>query len=140
MSVNKWIGIGNLTKDAEIRYTASGTAVCNFSIACNEKFKNKQGEQQESVEFVNIVTWSALAEICGKYLTKGKQVYICGKLQTRSYDDRDGNKKYITEIVANEMQMIGPKGNDSTQNENVTAQGVADTFGGQFQDDSDIPF
>lgn len=107
MSVNRVILIGNLTKDPEQRFTGSGTAVCNFSLATNEKYKDKSGEWQERAEFHNIVAWSKLAEICGKYLKKGKQVYIEGRIQTRSYDDKSGNKKYITEIVADQMQMLG---------------------------------
>jgi len=107
MSVNKAILVGNLTKDPEQRFTGSGTAVCNFSLATNEKYKDKSGEWQERAEFHNIVSWSKLAEICGKYLKKGKQVYIEGRIQTRSYDDKSGNKKYVTEIVADQMQMLG---------------------------------
>lgn len=107
MSVNKWIGIGNLTRDPEIKYTPSGTAVCNFTIACNERYKDRDGKQQEKAEFINIVAWKQLAEICGKYLHKGKQVYIEGRIQTRSYEDKDGNKRYVTEIVADKMQILG---------------------------------
>ncbi len=110
MSVNKAILVGNLGKDPELRYTPSGTAVCTFSLATTDRFKNKQGEQQERTEWHNIVVWAGLAEICGKYLTKGKQIYIEGRIQNRSYDDRDGNKRYITEIVANEMQMLSRAG------------------------------
>ena len=110
MSVNKAILVGNLGKDPELRYTPSGTAVCTFSMATTERFKNKQGEQQDKTEWHNIVVWAGLAEICGKYLTKGKQIYIEGRIQNRSYDDRDGNKRYISEIVANEMQMLGRAG------------------------------
>jgi len=110
MSVNKAILVGNLGKDPELRYTPSGTAVCTFSLATSERFKNKQGEQQDRTEWHNIVVWAGLAEICGKYLTKGKQVYIEGRIQNRSYDDRDGNKRYISEIVANEMQMLSRSG------------------------------
>ena len=113
MSVNKAILVGNLGKDPELRYTPSGTAVCTFSLATTDRFKNKQGEQQERTEWHNIVVWAGLAEICGKYLTKGKQVYIEGRIQNRSYDDRDGNKRYITEIVASEMQMLDSKGGGS---------------------------
>ncbi len=115
MSVNKAILVGNLGKDPELRYTPSGTAVCTFSLATSERFKNKQGEQQDRTEWHNIVVWAGLAEICGKYLTKGKQVYIEGRIQNRSYDDRDGNKRYISEIVANEMQMLGGKRDDNQQ-------------------------
>ena len=110
MSVNKAILVGNLGKDPELRYTPSGTAVCTFSLATTDRFKNKQGEQQDRTEWHNIVVWAGLAEICGKYLVKGKQVYIEGRIQNRSYDDRDGNKRYISEIVANEMQMLSRAG------------------------------
>jgi single-strand DNA-binding protein len=110
MSVNKAILVGNLGKDPELRYTPSGTAVCTFSLATTDRFKNKQGEQQDRTEWHNIVVWAGLAEICGKYLTKGKQVYLEGRIQNRSYDDRDGNKRYISEIVVSEMQMLGRAG------------------------------
>ncbi|HEY5673956.1 MAG TPA: single-stranded DNA-binding protein [Malonomonas sp.] len=107
MSVNKVILVGNLGKDPELRYTPSGAAVATFSLATSERYKDKDGNRQEKTEWHNIVVWRQLAEICGKYLHKGKQVYIEGKIQTRSYDDRDGNKKYITEIVADQMHMLG---------------------------------
>ena len=114
MSVNKVILVGNLGKDPELRYTASGTAVANFSLATTEKYKDRDGNSQEKTEWHNIVVWRQLAEICGKYLTKGKQIYIEGKIQTRSYDDRDGNKRYITEIVVDQMQMLGRAGEDNS--------------------------
>ena len=107
MSVNKVILVGNLGKDPELRYTPSGAAVCTFSLATTNPFKDKDGNRQ--TEWHNIVVWRQLAEICGKHLHKGKQVYIEGRIQTRSYDDRDGNKRYITEIVAEEMRMLGSK-------------------------------
>lgn len=110
MAVNKVILVGNLGKDPELKYTPSGDAVCSFSIATTEKFKGRDGQMQEKTEWHNIVAWRQLAEICGKYLHKGKQVYIEGKIQSRSYDDRDGNKRYITEIIADQMQMLGSKG------------------------------
>ncbi|MCW8893378.1 MAG: single-stranded DNA-binding protein, partial [Deltaproteobacteria bacterium] len=109
MSVNKVILVGNLGKDPELRYTPSGTAVATFSIATTERYKDREGNRQEKTEWHNIVAWRQLAEICGKYLHKGKQVYIEGKIQTRSYDDRDGNKRYITEIVVDQMQMLGSR-------------------------------
>ena len=109
MSVNRVFLLGNLGKDPELRHTPSGAAVCTFSIATSERFKTSQGKQQERTEWHNIVVSSGLAEICGRYLHKGKQVYIEGKIQTRSYD-YDGNKRYLTEIVANEMQMLGQSG------------------------------
>lgn len=114
MSINKFIGIGRLTKNPEIRYAPSGTAITTFSIAINETWKDQTGKKQEKVEYINIVTFGKLAEICGEFLTKGKQVYIEGKIQTRSWDDKDGNKKYMTEIVASTMQMLDSKGSGAT--------------------------
>jgi single-strand DNA-binding protein len=142
MSVNKAILVGNLGKDPELRYTPSGTAVCTFSLATTDRFKNKQGEQQERTEWHNIVVWAGLAEICGKYLAKGKQVYIEGRIQNRSYDDRDGNKRYITEIVANEMQMLGRAG-DQGGGGRPMSSAVENSSGSQeptFNPDDDIPF
>jgi len=112
MSVNKVILVGNLGKDPELRYTASGVAVATFSLATSERYKDRNGDQQEKTEWHNIVAWRQLAEICGKYLQKGRQVYIEGRIQSRSYDDRDGNKRYITEIVADQMQMLGRGGEE----------------------------
>lgn len=149
MSVNKAILVGNLGKDPELRYTPSGTAVCTFTLATTDRFKNKQGEQQERTEWHNIVVWAGLAEICGKYLTKGKQVYLEGRIQNRSYDDRDGNKRYISEVVVNEMQMLGRAGDQggsggsgggggrstsSTENYSSAPQEPP------FNPDDDIPF
>ena len=109
MSVNKVILVGNLGKDPELRYTPSGIAVATFSLATTERYKDRDGNRQDKTEWHNIVAWRQLAEICGKYLHKGKQIYIEGKIQTRSYDDRDGNKRYITEIVVDQMQMLGSR-------------------------------
>jgi len=121
MSVNKVILVGNLGKDPEIRYTPQGTAVANFSMATSERYKDKDGQQQEKTEWHNIVAWRQLAEICGKFLSKGSQIYCEGKIQTRSYDDRDGNKRYITEIVMDQMQMLGSKG-DSGERQQAPQQ------------------
>lgn len=148
MAINKAILIGNLGKDPELRYTASGTAVASFSIATTERFKNRNGEQQERTEWHNIVAWGPLAEICGKYLAKGRQVYIEGRIQNRSYDDRDGNKRYISEVVANEMKMLGRPGESSGgsggsgggYSESQQDSGSADSSGPTFNPDDDIPF
>jgi len=105
--VNKVILVGNLGADPEIRYTPGGTAVANFRIATSETRTNKEGQKETKTEWHRIVTFGRLAEICGEYLAKGKQVYIEGRIQTRSWDDRDGNKRYTTEIVANQMQFLG---------------------------------
>jgi single-strand DNA-binding protein len=105
--VNKFIGIGNLTRDPEVRKTPNGNSVASFSIAINEKYKDKQGVLQEKCEYVNIVVWGKVADLCGQYLSKGKPVYLEGKITTRSWEDQSGQKKYMTEIVANTVQFLG---------------------------------
>jgi len=112
-SVNKVILIGNLGQDPELKYLPSGDAVCNFTIATKEVFKDREGNQQEKTEWHRIVAFRKLAEICGEYLKKGKQVYIEGKIQTRSWDDKDGVKRSMTEIVAYTMQMLGRRDEDT---------------------------
>ncbi len=104
--VNKVILIGHLGADPEVRYTANGTAVAKFRIATTEIFNDKSGNRQELTEWHNITAWGKLAEICGQYLAKGKQVYIEGRLRTTSYE-KDGVKRYTTEIIARDMQMLG---------------------------------
>lgn len=109
--VNKVTLIGNLGADPEVRYTANGSAVANVSLATAESWKDREsGETQERTEWHRVVFFSRLAEIVGEYLKKGSQVYIEGRLQTRKWQDRDGNDRYTTEIVANEMQMLGGRG------------------------------
>jgi single-strand DNA-binding protein len=109
-SINKVILIGNLGGAPELRYTPSGRAVASFRIATTEQWTGKDGEKEARTEWHRIVAWGRLGEICGEYLKKGSQVYIEGKLQTRSWDDKEGNKRYTTEIVAYTMQMLGPAG------------------------------
>ena len=104
--VNRVILIGNLGSDPEIRYTQSGSPVCSFKIACSEKYKDASGNMQENTEWVPIVAWGKLAEICSQYLHKGSRVYIEGKLQTRKWQDKEGGTRYTTEIVAREMKML----------------------------------
>ena len=106
-SVNKVILVGNLGKDPESRFLPDGGAVCNFSVATTDKWKDKSGEQQERTEWHRISTFAKLAEICGEYLKKGSQVYIEGRLQTRKWQDKEGHDRYTTEIVADRMQLIG---------------------------------
>lgn len=108
--INKAILIGNLGADPELRYTQSGTPVASFRIATTERWKDKEGNPQEQTEWHNIVAWTRLAEICGEYLNKGSRVYIEGKLQTRKWQDQNGNDRYTTEIVAREMKMLTPRG------------------------------
>jgi single-strand DNA-binding protein len=109
--VNKVIAIGNLGKDPETRYLPSGAAVCNFSIAVSESWKDKQtGEQKERTEWMNIEVWGNTAEACQKYLTKGSQCYVEGKLQTDKWQDKDGNDRWSTKIRADSVQFLGSKG------------------------------
>jgi len=105
--VNKVILIGNLGADPEVRYTPSGQAVANFRIATSESWVDKQGQKQERTEWHRIVAWAKLAELCGEYLAKGRQVFVEGKLQTRQWEDRDGNKRFTTEIQAREITFLG---------------------------------
>ncbi|MEE9225568.1 MAG: single-stranded DNA-binding protein [Bacteroidota bacterium] len=113
-SLNKVSLIGNVGKDPELRYTSSGVAVSNFSLATNEQWKDPDGNTQERTEWHNIVAWRKLAEICGEWLKKGKKVYIEGRLQYRSYDDKNGIKRYVTEVVAQDMIMLDSKGAEVT--------------------------
>lgn len=110
-SVNKVILIGNLGKDPEVKYTPSGTAVAKFSLATNERYKDKSGEWQDRTEWHNIVAWQRLAEIVGEYVKKGNKLYIEGRLQTSSWDDKEsGQKKYKTEIIAHDLVLLGGRG------------------------------
>lgn len=108
--VNKVILVGNLGADPEMRYTASGAGVCELRLATNESWTDKNGQRQERTEWHRIVVWGKRAELCSKYLSKGRQVYVEGRLRTRSWDDKEGNKRYTTEIVANDVQFLGGRG------------------------------
>ena len=110
MSVNKVILIGRLGKDPETRYMTSGEAVTNATLATSENWKDKSGEKQEKTEWHNLVFYRRLAEIAGEYLKKGSQIYVEGRIQTRKWQDKDGSDRYSTEIIANEMQMLGGRG------------------------------
>ncbi len=142
--VNKVILVGNLGADPTIRYTPNGTAVANFNIATSETFKNKNGEKETRTEWHRVVAWAKLAEICNEYLKKGKQVYIEGRLQTRSWEDQSGTKKYSTEVVARDMVMLGRAGDAPTDTspqdfppQEAAAEGSASTSTGE---EDDIPF
>ncbi len=113
-SVNKAIIVGNLGKDPDFRVTPGGQQVASFSIATSDKWTDKSGEKKERTEWHNIVLWGRLAEIANQYLKKGSSVYLEGRIQTRSWDDKDGNKRYTTEIVGSSLQMLGKKGYDDT--------------------------
>jgi single-strand DNA-binding protein len=141
-SVNKVILIGHLGKDPEVKALPSGVAVCNFSVATSEEWKDKAGVKQEKTEWHNITVFDKLADICGKWLHKGSQVYLCGKLQTRKWQDKEGKDRYTTEIICNEMKMLGGKPADAQAADPSPAASpgaaAAPAAGGKFDDD--IPF
>lgn len=146
-SVNRVILVGRLGKDPEIRSLPSGTSVTKFSLATDEKFTDKNGQKQERTEWHNIVAWGKLAEICGQYLRKGKLVYIDGSIRTESWDDKEtGVKKYRTEIIAKEMQMLEKKGDDEgggyTGGGGYTRKpaSAGAPAGGEMEDDDEVPF
>ncbi len=114
MSVNKAILVGFVGNDPEIRYLDSGTPVCNFRMATSETYKNKAGERVTNTEWHNIVLWRGLAEVAEKYVKKGTQIYVEGRIRTRAWDDREGNKRYTTEIVGDSMQLLGKKSDDTS--------------------------
>lgn len=118
--MNKCILIGNLTRDPETSTTPSGVSVCKFSIAVNRNYKTQDGEQE--TDFFNIVSWRGQAEFCGKFLSKGKKVAVQGSIQNRSYEDKEGNKRTITEIVADQVESLSPKTEDAEQPTRPTKQ------------------
>lgn len=120
--MNKCIFVGNLTRDPESGSTNSGISYCRFSIAVNRTYSNANGERE--ADFINIVTWRGLAENCARYLQKGSKVCVCGQLQTRSFDGQDGNKRYVTEIVADDVEFIGSRQNAGGETEAAPAAPV----------------
>jgi single-strand DNA-binding protein len=136
--VNKVILIGNLGKDPEVRYLEGGTAVARFPLATSESYKNKDGQRVDQTEWHNIVLWRGLAETAEKYLKKGSMVYIEGKLKTRSWEDKDKNKRYTTEIVADIMTMLGRKSDDNSEYSRSSAEPSAPVGGDESTDD--LPF
>ena len=150
MSVNKVILVGRLGKDPETRYMTNGEAVTNATLATSENWKDKSGEKQEKTEWHNLVFYRRLAEIAGEYLKKGSQIYVEGKLQTRKWQDKEGKDRYTTEIIVNEMQMLGGKSSGAGSFEVVENKPVASSGGApakaapaksSFDNfDDDIPF
>lgn len=138
-SVNKVILIGNLGRDPEVRYTQNGTPVANFTMATTESWSDPSGERRERTEWHRIVVWRKQAEIVGEYLRKGSQVYVEGSIQTREWTDREGVKRYTTEIQARRVQMLGRREDRPTADREQAAQGVAEDGGSGYEDD-DIPF
>jgi single-strand DNA-binding protein len=149
--VNKAILIGNLGKDPELRRTPGGSPVVSFSLATTDRWVDKNGQRQEKTEWHNIVAWGKLAELANQYLKKGRTAYIEGRITNRSWDDRDGNKKYRTEIVANQIQFIGgpgsgPGGGGAVANETAPdfaesqEVSVPEQAGGESAPEDDLPF
>ena len=126
IGVNKVILIGNLGKDPELRYTPGGQAVATFSLATTERWNDRNGQRQDRTEWHNIVAWGKLGELVNQYLKKGRSAYIEGRITTRSWDDKDGNKRYKTEIVANQIQFLGASGQSAGEMESVPDHGMPD--------------
>ena len=129
--VNKVILVGNLGKDPEVKYLDSGIAVANFSLATTENYKNKEGERVSHTEWHNIVLWRGLAEVAEKYLKKGSSIYIEGRIRTRKWEDDDGKTRYNTEILGDNMTMLGGKPQPENKNEDLTSS---------ENDEDDLPF
>ena len=142
-SLNKVELIGRLGKDPELKYTTSGKAVANFSIATSEEWKDENGKKQERTDWHNVQAWGKLAEICGEYLKKGSQVYIDGTIHTRSYEDKSGVKRYVTEIVIQKLLMLGSgKGlsNEEADDQSTLPIGEAHQLTAGASEKDDLPF
>lgn len=136
-SVNKVILIGNLGADPELRYTPAGRAVANFRMATSSQWTTKEGEKKEQTEWHRIVAWDKVAERCGEYMKKGSSVYVEGRLQTRSWEDQNGVKKWTTEVVANHVQMLGPRQTGDTPE---APAAPPEELPSTFEADDDLPF
>ena len=139
--MNKAIIIGNITRDPDLRATGSGISVCTFTVAVQRRFQNQNGERQ--ADFIPVVCWRGLADNCGKFLKKGSKVGVCGAIQTRSYDAQDGTKRYVTEIIADEVEFLdrreqGGQGDHSVPH--PSASGLDDMSFGEAVDDDELPF
>ncbi|MBN2814752.1 MAG: single-stranded DNA-binding protein [Bacteroidales bacterium] len=145
MSVNKVILVGHVGQDPEVRYLDNNTPVCTIRMATSDVYKNKSGERVTTTEWHNVVLWRGLAEVADKYVKKGSQIYIEGKLRTRSYEDKDKNKKYVTEIVADVMQLLGKRNDDAgnaTQSQDTQAPAATEDKVQADEPDitNDLPF
>ena len=135
-SLNKVMLIGNLGKDPEMRYTANGKAVTTFTVACNRSHTSPEGERKEETDWFNVVVWDKLAELCSQFLQKGRQTYVEGRLQNRSWEGQDGQKRYTTEVVANTVLFLGAGGGGAGRAERFDDAGSA----GPPVDPDDLPF
>lgn len=143
--INKVILVGNLGQDPELRYTGNGTAVCNMRLATNESYKDSDGNFVDKTEWHSVVAWARLGEICGEYLSKGSQVYFEGSLQTRQWEDKEGNTRYTTEVKAREMMMLGGRGEGGNGGGGTSGGGsyaakTAPAASDSFAPDDDLPF
>jgi single-strand DNA-binding protein len=136
--LNKCMIIGNLGADPEMRYTANGSAVTNFNVATSRSYSNNQGERVEETEWFSVVTWNRLAETCAQYLAKGRQVYVEGRMQTRSWDGQDGQKRYKTELIAETVKFLGNR-NDRPAEGFTPGMPVGADIEGDLNPD-DLPF
>ena len=136
--MNKVILVGNLTRDPELTETSTGVAVCRFAIAVSRDYANADGTRE--TDFFNITVWRGRAENCGKYLKKGNKVAIVGSLQTRSYDDKDGNKRYVTDVVASEVEFLTPRGAQGETDEDTTVSTRRERPQLEAIDDNQLPF
>lgn len=139
MGINKVILVGNVGKDPEIRHLDSGVAVASFPLATSETYKDKSGQRVTNTEWHNVVLWRGLADIAEKYVKKGNPLYIEGKIRTRSWEDKDGNKRYTTEIIADNMQMLGAKQSNeeaASSDENISSADIENIPA----EDDDLPF
>jgi single-strand DNA-binding protein len=144
MSINKVILVGNVGKDPEIRHLENGSAMCTFSLATSETYTNKNNERITNTEWHNLILWRGLAEVAQKYVKKGSQIYVEGKIRTRSWDDKDGNKRYSTDIVVDNMKLLG-KRSDSEQGaaQAATSKAVVEadtTYSAVMEPTDDLPF
>ena len=148
MSVNKAILVGNVGKDPEVRYLEGGASVASFSLATTEVYKNKNGEKVSQTEWHNIVAWRHLADLAEKYITKGRQLYIEGKITNRSWEDKEGNKRYTSEIIANTIQLLGRKSDEpgggqssaGTSGNTDTPKTEKPEFSEESTEEDDLPF
>jgi single-strand DNA-binding protein len=143
MSVNKVILIGNVGKDPEVRYLENGTPVCTIPVATSESYVNKNGERITNTEWHNVVLWRSLAELAKKFIKKGTQVYVEGQIRSRSYDDKEGNKRYVTEIVASTLQLLGRRPEESSAGQETnheTKESYPEDFNNSVNEVDDLPF
>ncbi len=140
VGVNKVILIGRSGGDAELKFTQAGKPVANFSVAVNESFKNGNGEKVERVEWFRCVAWNGLAEVCGQYLTQGKQVYLEGRLQARKYDNKEGNARTVTEVVVSTLRLLGGPRSGSSKGPAADGEPPSSAAAGGPEVTDDVPF